>query len=596
MYDPYRRRRPRASDPTSTEPLLTSPDLQLTESLLDRLRRATIGRYDVYAELGSGGMASVFLALDLALDRKVAIKVMSPALMASPGAIERFRREARVAAGLSHPHIVPIHAIGEEPGLAYYVMKYIEGSSLDAVLRREGAQSLAFAQAIIGYMGHALHYAHQRGVVHRDVKPANVMLDREGWVYVTDFGIAKQVDGAGLTHSGVIIGTPHYMSPEQFNGHPVAGAADQYALGVVAYELLTGSTPYAGPSIGEVMKGHLFEPVPPMQTPGAIPAAVEDCVRRMLAKDPTQRFASVAEAVAAFGAVSATTEFETKSQIVRFAEAGAREKPQVSVPTSPVPSFHPTVHSAALAADTRPMTSPNLTPREPMPAASTPARSRAVIAVALLGVAAASVTALALWPRSGVERSGVPAAAVADSAAVPRAPVVSSFVDSTRASGAGSTPVQTEATPSPATPPRPAPTPVAAAAADSGAEPAASGGPRSQGKAPGIRDRRPLNGAAANKLLDRLDQRNEQRRAQGREPIEVPVALVRIGSRIPLAGLYVNDQFAATIGGKGARFIPVRSGEVRLSLRADGCASWDTTVTLAPRDTLVIGNRAPRCN
>jgi serine/threonine-protein kinase len=182
------------------------------------------------------------------------------------------------------------------------------------------------------------------------------MLDREGWVYVTDFGIAKQTEGAGLTHEGVIIGTPHYMSPEQFNGQPVTGAADQYALGVLAYELLTGRTPYVGPSIGEVMKGHLFETVPAMHVPHeAIPPSVEACVMRMLAKDPAERYASIAEAVAAFGALSATMEFETKSRIARLADEGARAQPQLSVPTSPVPTFRPTVHhSEAHAADTRP--------------------------------------------------------------------------------------------------------------------------------------------------------------------------------------------------------------------------------------------------
>jgi len=546
-------------------------------------------------------MASVFLALDLALDRKVAIKVMSPALMSTPGAIDRFRREARVAAGLSHPHIVPIHAIGEEPGLAYYVMKYIEGRSLDSVIRHEGGQSLAFTQAIIGYMGSALHYAHQRGVVHRDVKPANVMLDREGWVYVTDFGIAKQTEGAGITHSGVIIGTPHYMSPEQFNGLPVTGAADQYALGVVAYELLTGRTPYAGPSIGEVMKGHLFEPVPALRVPhDEIPEGVEACVQRMLAKDPAERYASVAEAVAAFGALSATMEFETKSRIARFADEGAREQPQLSVPTSPVPSFRPTVHhSEAHAADTRPMTSPNLTPRGPV-AAATPARSRRGLWLGAGLLAVAGVVAamqLGPWNARG-NGAGVPpqdTSRVPAGAATPAGPTVAlgtadtTVRDTTPSATPSDTPRTTPRTSpvtTPATPPSTSPSTTPATTP----EPTPDNTP-SRGRTA----RLPIGSKAISKAIERLEDRNEQRAAAGKDPIVPALGWIKIGSRIPLATLYVNEQPPVVIGGKGPRLVTVRAGQARVSLRADNCANWDTTFTVASLDTAIIGFRAPRC-
>ncbi|MFN0099411.1 MAG: protein kinase domain-containing protein [Gemmatimonadaceae bacterium] len=555
----------------------------------------------MYAELGAGGMASVFLALDLALDRKVAIKVMSPALMSTPGAIERFRREARVAAGLSHPHIVPIHAIGEEPGLAYYVMKYIEGRSLDSVIRHEGGQSLAFTQAIISYVGSALHYAHQRGVVHRDVKPANVMLDREGWVYVTDFGIAKQTESAGLTHSGVIIGTPHYMSPEQFNGLPVTGAADQYALGVVAYELLTGRTPYAGPSIGEVMKGHLFEPVPAMHVPhDSIPASVEACVQKMLAKDPADRYASVAEAVAAFGALSATMEFETKSRIARFADEGAREQPQLSVPTSPVPSFRPTVHhSEAHAADTRPMTSPSLTPRAPS-AAATPRRSRRGLwlGVGVLATAAVvAATQLGQWSARGAGNvvppsdTGRPGAATAAPTPnmLPVAPVTGDSSPGNARTVAQSDSSAGRGTKVPEVQQAPETTPTSQ---DTGTVAAPSGRATTGTGRPA---RLPGGNAALNKALERVEKRNDQRVAAGKDPIEIPLGWIKIGSRIPLATLYVNGQAPAVIGAKGPRLVPVRAGQVRVSLRADGCANWDTTFTVASLDTAIIGFRAPRC-
>lgn len=517
---------------------MTVPELT-EEALIDRLRRATIGRYDVYAELGAGGMATVFLALDLALDRKVAIKVMSPSLISSPGAIERFRREARVAAALSHPHIVPIHAIGEEPGLAYYVMKYIEGRSLDSVLRAEGRQDIAFAQSILGYVGGALQYAHQRGVVHRDVKPANIMLDLEGWCYITDFGIAKAEGGAGLTKSGVIIGTPHYMCPEQFNGLPITGAADQYALGIVAFELLTGKPPYGGPSIGEVMRGHLLEPIPPVRSVRPdVPEAIEACVNRMLAKDPAERFASVAEAVAAFGTISAAAERDTRAVIARLAELGAEEQPSISVPTSPVLQRRPTVHHDAVSASTKPMSTPMTTHSPPPP----PRRSRALL---LAGIGALAIAGTYTWSAVGDDP-------------LPPAPAP------TRVAKAESTIVAVDPTPDiPAAKSRPTPAVV------------------------------PATRAPIRNVRDRLEQFNERREAAGQPPIEA--AMVRIGSRIPGAVLYVNGTTRGLIGQKPAQNVPVAAGRVQLTISAENCQSWDTTFTASAAERVVIGFRGPKC-
>ena len=337
----------------------TSPG---TEPLIDRLRRAVIGRYDVYAELGQGGMASVFLALDLALERKVAIKVMSPSLANSPDNIERFKREAKVAAALNHPHIIGILAVGDDPELAYFVMKFIEGRSLDSVIRDEGPQSVPFVQSVIASAGKALHYAHTRGVIHRDVKPANFMLDQDGWLVVTDFGIAKQDDLKGLTVTGSLIGTPYYMSPEQFHGKPVTHSADQYALGVVAYELLTGRQPYTGDTVAEVMRGHLFDAVPDVRSVRPdVPGEIAACVNRMLAKEPAERFATLEEAVLAFGAISPTQEQQVRTQIIELAKTGVLQQPQINVPLSPIPVVR-----------TRPATTP--------PPAVSPAQSAAQLA------------------------------------------------------------------------------------------------------------------------------------------------------------------------------------------------------------------------
>ncbi|MCE9602027.1 MAG: serine/threonine protein kinase [Gemmatimonadetes bacterium] len=322
-----------------------------TEPLIDRLRRAVIGRYDVYAELGAGGMASVFLALDLALERKVAIKVMSPALANSADNVERFKREAKVAAALNHPNIIGILAVGDDPELAYFVMKYVEGRSLDSVIRDEGPQPVALVQSVIAAAGKALYYAHTRGVIHRDVKPANFMLDRDGWLVVTDFGIAKQADMKGLTMTGSLIGTPYYMSPEQYHGKPVSPAADQYALGIVAYELLTGTQPYTGDTVAEVMRGHLFDPVPNVRdVRPEVPAELEACVGRMMAKEPEQRFATLEEAVIAFGAISPTQEVAVRTQIIELAKIGAMRQPELKVPLSPVPLQRPPVTRGATGA------------------------------------------------------------------------------------------------------------------------------------------------------------------------------------------------------------------------------------------------------
>ena len=536
-------------------------------------------------------MATVFLALDLALDRKVAIKVMSPALMSSPGAIDRFRREARVAAALSHPHIVPIHAIGQEPGIAYYVMKYIEGRTLDSVLRTEGRQDLAFAQAILGYVGGALHYAHQRGVVHRDVKPANIMLDREGWCYVTDFGIAKADDGAGLTKSGVIIGTPHYMCPEQFNGQPVTGAADQYALGVVAYELLTGAPPFGGPSIGEVMRGHLLEPVPPVRAVRPdVPEALEACVMRMMAKDPAERFPSVAEAVAAFGTINATMERDARAVIAELAERGAAAQPEVAVPTSPVPQRRPTVHHAVVSAPTTPMTNPALTaatreaalrPAVPAPA---PARRRVVPVVAGLALLAAVGIGAWQWRASAWPR-GTVAADTGDSAA-PATPA-SQGVTPGAVPAESSTVVRIEQSP-----PRSLGAPDTSAGSVAGATVAP---PPESPVSPGPGRRDPALGANRPRggIRQRLENLNDRREAAGLPAVQA--ARVRIGSRLPLTFLFVNGNPRGAIGEKGLQNVPIAAGRVTLSIRRDNCQSWDTTFTAVADQLHPIGFRTPTC-
>src|SRR6266576_3489706 len=180
------------------------------------LRRATLGEYEILGVLGRGGIATVYLAHDLSLDRKVAIKVLSPALFQmGAGLVERFKRAARTAAALSHPHILPIYAVKETEHVLYFVMKYVQGRALDTVIRDVGTLPIPMVQTILAQVGDALGYAHRHGVIHRDIKSANIMLDEDGRAVVTDFGIAKVVQAEGLTMTGVTVGTPTYMSPEQ---------------------------------------------------------------------------------------------------------------------------------------------------------------------------------------------------------------------------------------------------------------------------------------------------------------------------------------------------------------------------------------------
>ncbi len=310
---------------------------------LELLRATTLGEYEIIGELGRGGMASVYLAHDIALDRQVAIKVISPSLGASPPLVERFRREARTAASLSHPNIIPIYAVRHSDRLLYFVMKYVEGRPLDSILRETGALPVNTVQAILGQVAGAVGYAHRHGVVHRDIKPGNILIDDEGWCVVTDFGIAKVAESEGLTTSGVMVGTPAYMSPEQCLSNDVTGASDQYALGVVAYEMLTGRLPFPGSSMMSVMYAHVHVPVPDIASlRDQVPPDLASTIMRMLAKEPGDRWPSVEEAAAALGSVTTTQDEPTRSQLITLATSGPKG-PVVrhTTPRSPIPFPRP---------------------------------------------------------------------------------------------------------------------------------------------------------------------------------------------------------------------------------------------------------------
>ncbi|HKW40582.1 MAG TPA: serine/threonine-protein kinase, partial [Gemmatimonadales bacterium] len=266
--------------------------------LLDSLREALADRYSVERELGRGGMATVFLAEDRKHGRPVAIKVLHSELAAALGA-ERFLREIEIAARLQHPHILPLYDSGAAAGFLYYVMPYVEGESLRDRLTRERQLGLEDALRIATEVAGALAYAHSHGVVHRDVKPENIMLSG-GTAVVADFGIARAVTAAGagehLTQTGTIIGTPAYMSPEQSSGSSeIDGRSDQYSLACVVYEMLVGEPPFTGPTAQAVIARHSLDMVsPPSIVRSTIPDAVEAAILRALEKVPADRYPTTA--------------------------------------------------------------------------------------------------------------------------------------------------------------------------------------------------------------------------------------------------------------------------------------------------------------
>lgn len=236
-------------------------------------------------------MGMVYRAHDTLLNREVAVKVLPPELARDSEFVSRFRREAETAASLDHPHIVAIYNIGEQDGVHYLAMRLLEGQPLNQILKHSGALPPERALHITEQVARALDYAHARGVIHRDVKPANIMVGADEHVTLMDFGIAKAMTGSRLTRTGTMIGTPEYMAPEQFTGEPVDLHADVYALGVVLYEMLTGRVPFTGETPVSISHGHVYQqPAPPRQHNTHIPPAVEQVVLRGLAKRPEARY------------------------------------------------------------------------------------------------------------------------------------------------------------------------------------------------------------------------------------------------------------------------------------------------------------------
>ncbi|HOJ32375.1 MAG TPA: serine/threonine-protein kinase [Candidatus Hydrogenedentes bacterium] len=253
-----------------------------------------LGRYEIVRELGKGAMGIVYEGVDPNIGRRVAIKTARRDVLQEESTanemMERFLREARAAGVLNHPNIVTVYDADEENGIAYIAMEYICGSELRKLLQGGKRFSPEETVELVAALCQALDHAHAHGIVHRDIKPANIMVLEDGSIKVTDFGIAR-ISGSNLTRDGSLIGTPYYMSPEQFMGHKVDGRADLFAAGVIAYELLTGEKPFGGETLGAVMHSVLkTEPIPPRELNFSIPVALEQVVLKALSKDPNRRY------------------------------------------------------------------------------------------------------------------------------------------------------------------------------------------------------------------------------------------------------------------------------------------------------------------
>ncbi len=289
------------------------------------------GRYELEELVGSGGMSNVFRAHDRLLERTVALKILHEQYTRDEDYVERFRREARAVAQLTHPNIVTVIDRGEQDGRQFIVFEYVDGENLKELSAR-GPLDPREAIGLALQVAHALSFAHDRGLVHRDVKPQNVLLNEDGQAKVTDFGIARSLDVHGVTQTGTVLGTSDYIAPEQARGQKVDPKTDIYSLGVVLYELLTGEVPFSGDNFVAVAMRHVSEPPPSvLERRPDCPVRLDLAIRRAMAKDPADRFASMKELCAELEACVAELEGrdgEGATTIVPPASRPRRTRPQ----------------------------------------------------------------------------------------------------------------------------------------------------------------------------------------------------------------------------------------------------------------------------
>ncbi|PYP35262.1 MAG: hypothetical protein DMD34_09390 [Gemmatimonadetes bacterium] len=332
-------------DLLATTPVAAVRDHQGEVTEVELVRDQLKDEYEILEELGRGGMAIVFKARERQLERDVAIKVLPFSLAFDKEFVERFQREARTSAKLEHPSIIPIYRVGKSGRVIYFVMKFLRGKPLSSVLAARGTLPPGEIRQVLVQVARALAYAHKSGIVHRDIKPDNIMFDEHGLAVVTDFGIAKAASGGKLTGTGMSIGTPHYMSPEQARAQALDGRSDIYSLGVVAFQCLTGRVPFDGEDSFSIGYKHIMEeiPTPPLETYDQ--RTVFEIVRKTMAKAPDDRFQSADDLVQALeaGGGFAAVGLATAPTAAIPSLAGVR---LAAAPTTPLPRV-----GARLAAD-----------------------------------------------------------------------------------------------------------------------------------------------------------------------------------------------------------------------------------------------------
>jgi serine/threonine protein kinase len=327
------------------------------DELLEKVRQHLGGDYAIEKELGRGGMAVVYKGVERALERSVAIKVVPPESANAGQAAERFRREARLAASLDHPNIIPVYRVGQAGPLHFMAMKFVEGRAVDAVIESQGALPISVAIAVLRYSAHGLAFAHDKKIVHRDIKGANILVDKDGRVMVSDFGIARALEEVSLTASGMVIGTPYYMSPEQCGGQKISPQSDQYSLGILGFQMLTGEVPFNADSMVGVIQHHYMTPVPDIRAVRSdVPQELLDIIYCSLNKAPEDRFTTTKEMALALDNVPQTdTEREEAERLLRELSAG-RVIPRVR--TGTLPPLHLTISGPAAPVVPRPVAQP----------------------------------------------------------------------------------------------------------------------------------------------------------------------------------------------------------------------------------------------
>jgi len=371
--------------------VIVPPDRE--DDLLERVRRVLSGEYDVESELARGGMAVVYKASEVGLRRSVALKVLPPDLGLTSRAVERFKREARTVAELDHPNIIPVYRVGQVGGVLHIAMKFVEGRSLDVILNNQGALPIPVVVYVLRGVTRALAYAHDRGIVHRDVKGGNVLVDVDGRVMVSDFGVALRATDITLTVDGSVIGTPPFMSPEQCAGRRAGPQSDQYSVGILGFQMLAGAVPFHADTLAGMMQHHFFTPPPDLRrVRDDVPDALILLLQQALAKDPERRFPTTRAMLSAIEAIPFAEQDRVTSEQALQALARGETVARVSVRTPP------------------PL------PEAPTQALALPARSwswwrsRARIT----GVAATALVCLAAWwvgSPTGSEGSAIAAAA-----------------------------------------------------------------------------------------------------------------------------------------------------------------------------------------